>query len=212
VAPIRLTPREGKYFPMFSEMVAHISEASRVLEEMFSDTGGDYTGYVPRLKSIERACDELAHSVSNALNTSFITPFDREDIYMLSSALDDVVDLIDDAGRAMLMYNLHESTPHARQFAGVIRRMAERLDDVIPMLEKPDGITPKLVEIHRLENEGDDIYQAAVSELFRGTPDPLHVLKWKEIYEKLESAIDRCERVANIIESVIIKQIGRAHV
>ena len=124
---------------------------------------------------------------------------------MLSSALDDVVDLMDDVARAMLMFGLHESTPYARRFADVLRRMAEQLNDLVPMLEKPDGIGPRLVEMHRLENEGDDLYHAAISELFGGSPDPLHALKWKEIYEKLEAAVDRCEHVANIVESVVLK-------
>ncbi|MDQ3134795.1 MAG: DUF47 family protein, partial [Acidobacteriota bacterium] len=98
-----------------------------------------------------------------------------------------------------------ESTPHARNFADVIQRMAVQLHEIVSTLARPTGITPRLVEIHRLENEGDDIYHAAVAELFRHETNPLTVIKWKEIYEKLEAAIDRCEQVANIIESVIIK-------
>jgi predicted phosphate transport protein (TIGR00153 family) len=147
----------------------------------------------------------LTHSISTKLNKSFITPFDREDIYLLSGALDDVVDLIDDAARAMVMYDVHESTPHARSFADVIQRMAVQLHEIVSMLAKPNGISPRLVELHRLENEGDEIYHTAVAELFRNASDPLNVIKWKDIYEKLEAAIDRCENVANIIESVIIK-------
>lgn len=186
-------------------MTSYIFDASRVLKEMLEDKTGDYTGHVAQLKSIEHSCDELTHTVSMRLNKSFITPFDREDIYMLSGALDDVVDLIDEAGRAMLMYDVHESTPHARQFADVIQRMAIQLHEIVSMLARPAGITPRLVEIHRLENEGDEIYHAAIAKLFRGATDPMYVIKWKEIYEKLESTIDRCESVANIIESVIIK-------
>jgi uncharacterized protein Yka (UPF0111/DUF47 family) len=116
-----------------------------------------------------------------------------------------VVDLIDDAARSLVMYNVEEATSHARLFGGVIQRMAVQLHEIVAQLERPAGISPRLVEIHRLENEGDDLYHDAISELFGGTPDPLYVIKWKEIYEKLESAVDRCETVANIIESVIIK-------
>ena len=110
----------------------------------------------------------------------------------------------------MVMYDVQESTPHARNFAGVIERMAVELDDVVSMLSKPSGLTQRLVELHRLENEGDEIYYKAIAELFRNESNPLTVIKWKDIYEKLEAAVDRCENVANIIESVIIKHTWKA--
>ena len=199
-------PKEEQYFAMFTQMTSHIFDAARVLKEMLAAGQGDeYTGYVAQLKNIEHTCDDLTHSISMRLNKSFITPFDREDIYLLSSALDDVVDLIDDVGRALLMYDVRETTPHARQFADVIQRMSEQLHEAVSALSRPNGISPRLVEIHRLENEGDDIYHAAVGKLFREPSDPLLVIKWKDIYEKLEAAVDRCEHVANIIESIIIK-------
>jgi hypothetical protein len=172
---------------------------------MLGDPKKKFEDYVDDLKRIEHECDDLTHKVSTTLNKSFITPFDREDIYLLSSALDDVVDLIDEAARAMVMYDVRESSPHARRFAEVIQRMSVQLHEIVKTLERPSGINERLVELHRLENEGDDIYHAAIGELFRSETDPLSVLKWKEIYEKLESTIDRCENVANIIESVIIK-------
>ena len=186
-------------------MTSYIYDASRLLVEMLGEKGGDYAEQLKRIKAIEHECDDLTHSISTKLNTSFITPFDREDIYMLSGALDDVVDLIDDSARAMVMYDVRESTPHARHFADVIQRMAVELHEIVSMLGKPSGITPRLVELHRLENEGDETYHNAIAELFRNTTDPLTVIKWKDIYEKLEATIDRCENVANIIESMIIK-------
>ena len=172
---------------------------------MLSHHDGDYQEYVQRIKSIEHACDDLTHNVATRLNQSFITPFDREDIYMMSKALDDVVDLIDGAARAVVMYDIHEVTEPAKQLAGVIQRMALQLNEVVSILQKPKGFTERLVELHRLENEGDDIYHRAVAALFHDRGDPLEVLKWKDVYEKLEAAIDRCENVANIIEGVIIK-------
>jgi hypothetical protein len=186
-------------------MTSYIYDASSALVEMLADKKGDYSDYVKRIKEIEHECDELTHNISTRLNKSFITPFDREDIYLLSGALDDIVDLIDDAARTMVMYNVHESTSHATHFADVIQRMAVELHEVVKTLERPSNITPRLVELHRLENEGDETYHKAVAELFHGASDPLTVIKWKDIYEKLEAAIDRCENVANIIESVIIK-------
>ena len=198
-------PREEQYFSLFSQMTSYIYDAARILTEMLNDKKGDFAEYSRQIKVIEHHCDELTHSVSKRLNQSFITPFDREDIYLMSGALDDIVDLIDDAALAMVMYGVRESTDHARRFADVIRRMAIELHEVVKVLERPVGIEPRLIELHRLENEGDDIYNTAIAELFHNGKDPLTIIKWKDIYEKLEAAVDRCENVANIIESVIIK-------
>lgn len=202
---LNLLPREEQYFDLFIQMTRYISDAARELKEMLSDKNRDYAEYAQRIKGLEHACDELTHTVSTRLNKSFITPFDREDIYLMSTALDDIVDLIDDAARAIIIFDVHEITDYARSFASVIERMAEQLREIVATLQKPKNVTQRLVEIHRLENEGDDIYHAAIAQLFRDSPDPLTVLKWKEVYEKLEAAVDRCENVANIIESVIIK-------
>ena len=202
---LRLLPREEQYFDLFNQMTVYISDAARELRDMLSDKNPDFGGYAQRIKGLEHACDELTHSIATRLNKSFITPFDREDIYMMSSALDDIVDLIDDAARAIVIFDVREITDYARDLAQVIGQMAEQLREIVSTLQRPKNITPRLVEIHRLENEGDDIYHAAIAELFHDPPDALTVLKWKEIYEKLEAAIDRCENVANIIESVIIK-------
>ena len=205
MARFSLIPKEEQYFALFRQMSSYIYDAASSLSDMLEGKQDEYAAHLTHIKSVENACDELIHSIVTKLNSSFITPFDREDIYLLSGALDDVVDLIDDAARALVMYNVEGATPHARQFGGVIQRMAVQLHEIVAQLERPSGISPRLVEIHRLENEGDDLYHDAISELFGGTPDPLYVIKWKEIYEKLESAVDRCETVANIIESVIIK-------
>ncbi|HEV7844469.1 MAG TPA: DUF47 family protein [Pyrinomonadaceae bacterium] len=200
-----ILPKEEQYFALFSQMTSYIYDASRALVEMLADKSGNYEEHSRRIKAIEHQCDELTHTVSTRLNKSFITPFDREDIYLMSSALDDIVDLIDDAARAMVMYDVHESTGHARHFADVIQRMAVELHEVVSKLSRPDGISARLVTLHSLENEGDEVYHRAIEELFHNAQDPLHVIKWKSIYEKLEAAVDRCENVANIIESVIIK-------
>jgi len=201
----KLLPREEQYFSLFAQMTSYINDAATTLVEMMAHNNGAYEEYVERIKRIEHACDDLTHTVSTRLNQSFITPYDREDIYMMSKALDDIVDLIDGAARAVVMYDIHETTEPAKQLAGVIQRMAQQLHQVVSILNKPKGVTERLVELHRLENEGDDIYQRAVGGLFHETRDPLTVIKWKDVYEKLEAAVDRCENVANIIEGVIIK-------
>jgi predicted phosphate transport protein (TIGR00153 family) len=202
---LNFLPKEEQYFDLFAQMTIYISDAARELQEMLSDKNRDYKEYAQRIKGLEHACDELTHNISTRLNKSFITPFDREDIYTMSTALDDIVDLIDDAARAIIDYDVNEITDYARGFADVIVRMAAQLREIVAILQRPKNVTQRLVEIHRLENEGDDLYHAAIAELFHDAHDPLTVLKWKEVYEKLEAAVDRCENVANIIESVIIK-------
>ena len=202
---LNFLPKEEQYFDLFLQMTLYICDAARELKGMLADKDHNYLEYSRRIKGLEHACDELTHTISTKLNKSFITPFDREDIYTMSGALDDIVDLIDDAARAIIDFDVQEIKSYAREFAGVIEKMAEQLREIVSILRKPKNVTQRLVEIHRLENEGDDIYHAAIAELFHEERDPLTVLKWKEIYEKLEAAVDRCENVANIIESVIIK-------
>ena len=205
MARFSLIPKEEQYFALFRQMTSHIYDAATKLAEMLAGKPSEFQTHLESIKAIEHQCDELTHSISKKLNTSFITPFDREDIYMLSGALDDIVDLIDDAARAVVMYNVRETTDYARQFGDVIQRMAVQLHEVVSTLERPAGIAPRLVEIHRLENEGDDLYHEAIGDLFQGEPDAIRVIRWKDIYDKLEAAVDRCEQAANIIETVIIK-------
>ncbi|MBV9209791.1 MAG: DUF47 domain-containing protein [Acidobacteria bacterium] len=205
MALFNFLPKEEQYFSLFSQMTSHIYDAAGALVEMLNDKNGNYTEHAKRIKAIEHTCDELTHSIATQLNKSFITPFDREDIYMLSGALDDIVDLIDDAARAFVIYDVHESTSHARRIADIIQSMSVQLHEMVSMLSRPAGLSPRLVELHRLENEGDDIFHAAIEDLFKHETDAINVIKWKDIYEKLEAAVDRCENVSNIIESVIIK-------
>lgn len=205
MARFSLLPKEEQYFALFTQMTSYIYDTARELVEMLNDKSGAYEAYVKRIKDIEHTCDELTHSIVTRLNKSFITPFDREDIYLLCSALDDIVDLIDAAARSMVMYHVNESTPQAREIARVIQNMAVELHEITKMMAKPVGMTTRLVEIHRLENEGDDIYHTAIGDLFHNTNDPMTVIKWKDIYENLEACVDRFEDVANVIESVMIK-------
>src|SRR6185295_6862224 len=170
---LNFLPKEEQYFELFEQMTQYISDAARLLVEMLSDKDADYEDYSKRMKGLEHACDELTHSIATRLNKSFITPFDREDIYLMSSALDDIVDLIDDAARAIVIFDIHEVTDHARDFASVIQRMSADMHEIVSSLKRPKGLTPRLVEVHRLENEGDDIYHKAVAELFHDNRDPL---------------------------------------
>src|SRR4029450_4943313 len=166
MAFLNLLPKEEQYFDLFNQMTVYISDAARELRDMLGDKNPDFAGYAQRIKGLEHACDELTHSVSTRLNKSFITPFDREDIYMMSSALDDIVDLIDDAARAIVIFDVREITDHARDLAEVLGHMADQLREIVSTLRRPKNITPRLVEIHRLEKQGDDIFLAAEDDIF----------------------------------------------
>ncbi len=198
-------PKEEQYFSLFQQMTDYIQDSAKALTEMMNDQSGEYDHHVNRIKSIEHQADELSHTILNKLNKSFITPFDREDIYALATRLDDVVDGIDDAARTMLMYNVHASTNHARHFAQIIQSLAGELHEIILVLEKPHGVNQRFIEVRRLENEGDDLFHTAIGELFHSGNDPLTIIKWKNIYEKLEATVDAYQDVAGVIESVILK-------
>src|SRR5687767_1448902 len=137
---LNFLPKEEQYFALFIQMTVYISDAARELKEMLSDKNHDYPEYVRRIKGLEHACDELTHSISTKLNKSFITPFDREDIYTMSTALDDIVDLIDDAARAIIIFDVKEINEYARDFANVIERMAEQLKEIVTTLQRPRNI------------------------------------------------------------------------
>ena len=200
-----LLPREDEYFVFFSQITEKIREASNILVDMLEDGSENFEAYTKRIKDAEHACDELTHQITIKLNKSFITPFDREDIFTLSVALDDVCDYIDAGARAIVMYDINEINDHAKGLAAIIRSLATEINSAVSLLKKPNGMNQHIVEIHRLENEADEIYFRAIGELFHQQTDPIKLIKWKELYEILENATDRCESVANIIESIVLK-------
>ena len=200
-----LLPREDAYFEIFSQMTGKIQDAANGLVEMMHDKRENFEKHVKHIKDVEHECDELTHSLTTKLNKSFITPFDREDIFTLSVALDDVCDYIDAGARAILMYDIQEISDHAKHLAKVIQSLAIEINSAVSMLKKPTDMNQHIVEIHRLENEADDVYFRAIGELFHNSTNALEIIKLKELYEILENATDRCESVANIIESIILK-------
>ena len=200
-----LLPRETHYFALFSQLSTKLQEGAATLVEIMESTDNNYDSLSKKLKHIEHECDELTHAVTTKLNRSFITPFDREDIYTLSVALDDVCDYMDAAARAVVMYNIHESDPTATQLAKIIQKLCDEIHEAASMLEHGKGMGPHLLEIQRLENEADDVYFRGMAELFKSSTDPVRIIKWKELYEILENATDRCESVGNIIESIVLK-------
>src|SRR5436190_6438009 len=140
---LNLLPKEDQYFDLFIQMTLYISAAARELKEMLADKNHAFAEYAQRIKGLEHACDELTHTISTKLNKSFITPFDREDIYLMSSALDDIVDLIDDAARAIIIFDIGEIRDYAHDFAAVIERMADQLREIVATLRKPKNITQR---------------------------------------------------------------------
>jgi len=198
-------PREDEYFVLLSQMSGKIQEAADTLVEMMQGEAQNFDSFSKKIKSIEHECDELTHSVTTKLNKSFITPFDREDIYSLSSRLDDVCDYVDAAARAIVMYDIREVGEHARNLTVIIQKLAREINAAVAMLKRSEGMKPHLLEIQRLENEADEIYFRGIADIFKNGNDPITIIKLKELYEILENATDICESVGNIIESIVLK-------
>lgn len=197
-------PKEDHYFAMFSQMTAKIQEAAGFLVDLMKGPDDKYDELQKKIKHVEHECDEINHQIAVKLNKSFITPLDREDIYMLSVALDDCCDYIDAAARAVVMYDIHETSGPATELAVTFQQMAKEIHLAIGLLKDSKGLGPHLLEIQRLENDADESYFRAMAALFK-SDDPVKIIKYKELYEILENGTDRCESVGNIIESIVLK-------
>jgi uncharacterized protein len=201
----RLLPREEKYFDLFNRVAQQLNTCAQLQQKLFDDFD-NRVEYANQIKQIEHVCDELTHDIVKRLNQTFITPIDREDIHALATGLDDVVDAIEYTARRVVLYHLEESTEHARKMSDVLVRLALKLEDAINALER-DGqrVLQDCAVIHTLEEEGDTYHHEAVDRLFTEERDPITILKTKEIYEKMERSIDKCEAVANILEAIVLK-------
>ena len=200
-----LIPKDEKFFAMFKEMTWNILEGAELFKEMI-DNFEDPAGSQRRIKDGEHKGDTITHDIIKKLNKSFVTPFDREDIYALSSALDDILDLIDASAQRFVMYNVEKPTPEAKELAFIILKACQPIDKAVSLLgKKMEHIAEYCVEVNALENEADRVCREAVSRLFDEEKDPIQLIKWKEIYETLERATDKCEDAANILESVVVK-------
>ncbi len=202
---IGIMPVEEDYLASLGQMTTMVGESARALVEMFGDECGEGERYAAHIKIIEHACDEIAHNISTRLSRSFITAIDREDIHALATALDDVVDFIDDLASAVVMYGVQEYTPFMRMFAGVIQQMSVELDLLVPTVERPKELNTRLLKLHELEREGDEIYREAMGDLFRGGTDVHSVIFLKDLYENLEATVDRCQHVGDVCERIVIK-------
>ncbi len=201
-------PRDTGFFDLFERAADVVLRTA----EAYSNLARDYDNreeYIGRIRQFEHDGDEIAHAALDKLDKTFITPFDREDIQRLMMNMDDVVDEIDAASKRMTLYQIPEPTVWFAKQTDVLVRACRLVSDAIPKLrnlKKPDSLHQALVEIHRLENVGDDNNHAAVAELFNKNADnPILVMKWKEIYDLTERAIDGCEDIADIIEGIVLK-------
>ena len=201
---VRFIPRETKFFRMFEEVSANLNQGARLLHDMLKNPS-NLAEQVDKLQEIEHRGDEMTHAIFTKLNQTFITPFDREDIHTLASSLDDVLDFVNSAGTRLKMYKITNPPPPAAELAALIVAQAEELGKGVDILQKNQQVIPCCMEINRLENEADRIGRHAIAELFENEKDPIQLIKLKELYEVLESATDRAEDAANVLETVALK-------
>lgn len=195
-----------KFFDMFAEVADNLTKAARVLSDCLNHY--DYEqlpAVVEKIKQIEHHGDEMTHKILIKLNQTFITPFDREDIHMLTSSLDDVLDFINGASDRLLTYKITTPSPSAKILAGIVLKQCEELGKAVSLLNKDGKVMEHCVEVNRLENEADQVSREAIGRLFEGDYDPITLIKLKELLEILETASDKAEDVANVLETVVLK-------
>jgi len=199
-------PKEPKFFDLFEKSVANVAAAAREFANLLED----YTNIeikTARITELEHQGDALTHRIMEQLHRTFVTPLDREDIALLTERMDDVLDFIEDASNALLLYRIEQPTNRAKEMSAILVKISNELVEAVPRLRnrsKMKIILGHCVEINRLENEADAVVRLALAELFDGTPLP-DVIKWREIYEHLENAVDKGEDVANVLEGVVLK-------
>ena len=205
MARLRLIPREESFFDLFEELANKVQQGADSLLDLLENYS-DLDRKAGRVLDIEHEGDELTHEVMRRLNTSFITPFDREDIHRLASNLDDVLDHIEATAEYLQLHKIEQPLPQMVQLAKTLATAAAITASAMPGLRKMKNLETYWIEINRLENEGDRAYRRTIAELFSGDYKAMDVLKWKDIIEEIETAVDRLEDVANTIEGIVLKQ------
>ncbi len=200
----RLIPKEERFYDDFVALAEEIRHGATILEEMLAPARPLWDK-AEEIKEVEHKCDFLTHEIIQRLHRTFVTPLDREDIFALARSLDDVMDAIDATATIVRLYGIVQVRQGARELAQIIKACAEQVVLATKALERKRGVAEPAVEINRLENEADRAHQAAVQRLFEEESDPIQVMKWKEIFDFLEEATDRCEDVANVLEGVVVK-------
>lgn len=204
---INLLPKDTVFFDLFEGLSAHVVSVSQHLRQL-ARTYPDSSPHIKLIRDEEHEADELAHQALDRLDRTFITPFDREDIHMLVGGLDDIVDTVDALAKRFPLYHVTEMHPAFVKQTDTLVQAAAALAEAVHRLRKSrklSQLSDKLIEIHHMESIGDDLNHAAMSELFSGSHDPLTVMKWKELYDMIEDAIDGCEDVGNTLERIVLK-------
>jgi len=200
-------PREEVFFPLFEESARNMVKAAQSLKELV-DNWQDVAQKINEITELEHQGDTITHKIMAQLHRTFVTPFDREDIAQLAHTLDDVTDFIHAASDAMLLYKVDSPSQRAKELADIIVQGAVEIEKAMPQLRHRSElkrILERCVELNRLENAADRVYRSALVELFSDTKDTARVIQWREIYQHMENATDRCEDVANVLEGVAIK-------
>jgi len=200
-------PREEVFFPLFEESASNMVKAAQCLKELV-DNWQDVAQKINEITELEHQGDTITHKIMAQLHRTFVTPFDREDIAQLAHTLDDVTDFIHAASDAMLLYKVDSPSQRAKELADIIVQGAVEIEKAMPQLRHRSElkrILERCVELNRLENAADRVYRSALVELFSDTKDTARVIQWREIYQHMENATDRCEDVANVLEGVAIK-------
>ena len=202
---LKFRPVDSTFYDLFSESAQHLVVGADLLAEMLG-ADGDREDIARRMRDAEHAADETTHSIIRRVNSTFVTPFDREDIYSLASGLDDVMDMMDEVVDLVLLYEVKELPAELSTQVDVIQRCAEITGEAMPKLQAMKALDEYWIEINRLENVGDKNYRRTLARLFSGDFKALEVLKLKDIVESLEGAIDAFEKVANIVEQIAVKE------
>jgi predicted phosphate transport protein (TIGR00153 family) len=205
VAMAKLFKKDKKFFKIFGQMTVHILEAAELLGNMVRNPTADLAPLASKIKDLEHKGDELTHRVIDELNKTFITPIDREDIHDLSAALDDVLDLIDSTATRIVLFRITEPIRSVPEMCAVLLSQVMEIGAAVSNLQDNDHVVERCIEINRLENDADRLFQSAIAALFDEVKDPIAVIKFKEIIETLEAATDKAEDVANVLESIIVK-------
>jgi predicted phosphate transport protein (TIGR00153 family) len=204
MARFSLIPHDEKFFDEFVALSEQIRAGARMLKQMLATDPLDMSR-AEAIKDAEHACDERTRAIIDRLNRTFVTPLDREDIHALAISLDDVMDAIDAASAVMRLYKITHVRPGARRLADIVCESMDRITEALGALEKRRGVLELVARVNQLEREADRVHQDAIVALFDEERDPITVIKWKEIFDFLEAATDRCEDVSNLIEGVVVK-------
>jgi predicted phosphate transport protein (TIGR00153 family) len=205
LAKISLVPQRREFFVLYNRAAANAVEIARKLVELLNTFPEDGRERVAAVKDLEHEGDRLTHELVDLLNRTFVTPFDRDDMYRLATAIDDVCDYVDEAAGDIGGYGITEVRQPAKDLAQVVLRAAEQLSQAVERLEGFRDSSRQLIELRELEDEGDRILRAAVSELFHNERDAISIIRWKDIYERLEDAVDAEENAADVLEAIIVK-------